>query len=205
MIERKCLVCQKPFQVPYPSSRKRRCSAKCRAVKLKTRADKGVRKSQWIALSCAHCEKTFEVPPWKAERAKVRRIFCSDVCYVAHRDEGRVMGETRLPVGRRPSGTTRFVDAQGYVQIYVPLEERPLGCETRSNLPEHRIVMAKQIGRHLLPSETVHHKNGNKQDNQPKNLELWSRKHAPGQRVADQLEWARQILAEYEPIENALT
>lgn len=57
--------------------------------------------------------------------------------------------------------------------------------------------MEQQIGRKLLPDETVHHKNGVRDDNRPENLELWSSSHPTGQRVSDKVEWAKMILVRY--------
>ena len=62
---------------------------------------------------------------------------------------------------------------------------------------DHRRVMEEILGRPLLPEETVHHINGDRGDNRPENLELWSSSQPSGQRIEDKIQWAKAILRLY--------
>lgn len=64
---------------------------------------------------------------------------------------------------------------------------------------EHRYVMSQMIGRPLMGKENVHHLNGDKHDNRPENLELWSSDQPPGQRVDDKVKFAVELLTQYAP------
>lgn len=88
----------------------------------------------------------------------------------------------------------RYIDKYGYAFIYMPTEKKNKKYEYIS---EHRLVMEQKLGRKLLSKETVHHLNGNRQDNRPENLELWLYPQKPGQRVTDLIKWAKEILETY--------
>lgn len=70
-------------------------------------------------------------------------------------------------------GTTMHPD--GYILELAP--EHPAAATQKGYVLQHRLVMEKQLGRYLTPNELVHHKNEDKTDNRPENLELMSRSH----------------------------
>lgn len=86
--------------------------------------------------------------------------------------------------------------ADGYIRVPTDDLTAPMGG-TRGTVLEHRAVMAHSLGRPLLPDETVHHKNGKRDDNHLANLELWLSRHPKGQRVSELREFAKEILALY--------
>jgi len=85
----------------------------------------------------------------------------------------------------------------GYILIAIPAGHH----RVRGAYPymlEHRLVMERKLRRELLQDETVHHINGIRHDNRLENLELMTR-HPPGQRVADLLPWAKDLIMRYDP------
>ena len=69
--------------------------------------------------------------------------------------------------------------------------------EPRRETLEHRWVMEQHLGRPLMSEETVHHIDGNRQNNTLANLELFSSRHGPGQRVIDKVAFAVEMIALY--------
>lgn len=65
----------------------------------------------------------------------------------------------------------RLVDKDGYVLIH--RKGHPNARKHTHYVFEHRLVIEEALGRILLPTEVIHHKDGNKQNNDPSNLQLF--------------------------------
>lgn len=63
----------------------------------------------------------------------------------------------------------RRITKLGYVVVYMP--DHPRARDGKYVL-EHRLVMEQHLGRYLLQTEHVHHKNENRTDNRIENLEV---------------------------------
>ena len=116
----------------------------------------------------------------------------------AHRNRELGHGDISpsVPVRRRAPGGGSI--SHGYRTVPVPPSQRHLVPPGRTKELEHRLVMARALGRPLTGTETVHHVNGDRLDNRPANLELWTTAQPKGQRVADKLAWAYDLLARYD-------
>jgi predicted RNA-binding Zn-ribbon protein involved in translation (DUF1610 family) len=103
----------------------------------------------------------------------------------------------------------RQVLKNGYVMVTLapddPMAAMSIHKRHRA-IYEHRLVMARHLGRLLLPWEEVHHKNKDKQDNRIENLELTDKRtHAFQHQDVDRLMRENEALrAEVERLRRLL-
>ena len=99
--------------------------------------------------------------------------YCGRSC--ANQDLRRMGILYSFPKGKHPPCWKGGVmKSNGYLYFYRP--QHPSATKA-GYVYEHRLVMEKSLGRRLKSNEFVHHKNGVKDDNRIKNLELKGRPH----------------------------
>jgi hypothetical protein len=111
---------------------------------------------------CEHCGRLFRVRGFEQRR---RRKACSHECASKLRRAFR-----------------RWYDpSSGYVRVSFWVGEK---CRI---IGEHQHVVEQIVGHELRKGWEVHHRNLNRSDNSPSNLELWLKPHPKGARVEDLL------------------
>lgn len=149
-MNKNCLICSKLFSARNnDNGRAKYCSTKCQY--------EGKRKH--VKIKCKFCENECESTPSGTKE------FCNKTCFNAYRSK-TYRGERAFHwKGGR-------IDNDGYIAVIV--KDHPYGLKKTNTqyILEHRLVVEKHLGRYLLPTEHVHHVNGNKKDNRIENLIL---------------------------------
>jgi len=183
-----CKQCGNPFEMkPGVASAVRKkwnrdplyCSMRCMgdAKKLPEEA--------W-AVNCIQCGKPMPIQRRPGGTINRQKALCSTEC----RSLFRVLDYQAKHPDAQPT-VNKYKN--GYTRTVVPGQG---GIRSRELLT-HRYVMEQHLGRELLPTETVHHINGIRDDNRLENLELFSSRHGPGQRVTDKIAFAIEMLRLY--------
>lgn len=98
----------------------------------------------------------------------------------------RHLEEAGFPPGkkRRHDAKDRLYRKGGYVYVIPEAGDPVAGMVLAGTryVSEHRLVMARSLGRPLTSAETVHHINGIRDDNRPENLQIRQGKHGKGAR-----------------------
>ncbi len=114
-----------------------------------------------------------------------KHTYAKNMCQTHYR-RVRQHGDPHTPAKRVyaiEEGKT-WKDPKGYVLVAIKTKDGKYG-----QVRQHRQVMEQYLGRELASFETVHHKNGIRDDNRIENLELWTTNQKSGQRVEDLLDF----------------
>lgn len=148
---------------------------------------RGVAQHKRLDRICGNCGKAFQITPSVLRKGSHRGMYCSRECTYEHWRSIGGVHPTRKANGEKG----RLVNGQGYVEIYISKKllvgkDRPSTSRFHGGwILEHRFVMEQIIGRPLLKTENVHHKDGNRANNAPENLELWIKPQPTGIRAVD--------------------
>lgn len=195
MVTIECKYCGKSMELlPYQARTRKYCSQECAGLA------KRVPKGGMVEMACLQCKQPFLCP--RAWVRNGRRKFCSRECGKRYASENRrgtahprygmthteeskqkiSQSKRSNPTRARMENHPNWKGGQYIRGGYRLVMARTLDEATQSlvasmtdehgYVQEHRAVMARTLGRPLLSKEIVHHRNGDKLDNRPENLEL---------------------------------
>lgn len=182
-----CQVCDRPFENKskfHPNQKY--CSLSCSNY-AKSRMDRGldVKRPVMSVLNCIVCLRSY------TQNHPNHKKYCSLRC--------KNLGNGRKRKGQKIDAPLKHIKGSGYItsQGYKIISRKHPNASKRGQILEHVLIMSEHLKRPLFKHETVHHKNGIRDDNRIENLELMSFSHPFGQRVEDKIDWCKEFLEQY--------
>lgn len=188
--ERVCPVCGDTFM---PKSKK----GECCSYKCISRASQRRKKGHPVSDGCVVCGGDTDSPSRKCDACyaaeRKAKLECSQCGKILDRETLWKRGNTKHGesfCGKSCAG--KWFSGEGRHWNYSGGSITPHGYRVVKHggkqMMEHRLVMEQHIGRSLTAEETVHHKDGNRLNNDISNLELWTGNHSYGVRQSDLLD-----------------
>lgn len=123
-----------------------------------------------------------QIPEQRLRELQAQQMSCREIATELGgcseekiRDDLIRLGLPRLLSKARPHRNAFWrggytVDDQGYILVKMP--EHPQ-TDAGGYVRQHRLVMEQELGRYLLPTEVVDHRNADTSDNRPENLRVF--------------------------------
>lgn len=187
--ERFCDTCSKSI-IGLHSTAKRclTCKVKCKCIDCEIEFEA---KNQRF-LRCPKCQyswyKKTKPESFKISLKKRNKKICERRSITLRIDKNIPLDSILRVEGGRPEG---YLNPKGYRLMIV----KDGGKYRR--VYKHVLVMEEHLKRKLVKGETVHHKNGIRDDNRIENLELWNKAQPSGQRVEDRIKYYIEFLNFY--------
>lgn len=144
-----------------------------------------IKRSRKESLSF-HCYKCYKKKYYQKNKEKLQKEANNKL-----RIKKGLPLDHKFKIGKIGEG---HLTKEGYKVIWKPQHQ---SARKDGAMFEHVFIMSEHLGRPIRKGETIHHKNGVRDDNRIENLELWNKSQPAGQRIDDKIKFYKEFLEQY--------